>query len=451
MSAKDRVSTAAEATAASVRQVRPLALPDSSEASAEPREHRRRNAFRESGTLMKLKDFWLIPLGAAAVVAMVAVTLVTFRHMEAQGSAPAGSNAAPVSSASKAAAIAAIPRYYAIAYPGKEGHDGKAAVVVTVGDSHTGKAVATVATPPFFVTMGGNSTVGVSATADDRSFVVGTRNMTGGIAYYLVRIAPGTKQAATIEKLPVPLVDPGILLGFAVSPDGKELAALSYRGNGTTLQIYSTASGAVLRTWTAAAWKDQAYGGLETSVSWTADGGQVAFTTTQATGRTVSIGQTGSGFTGKFPVYALTEHLLSTTAPSGDLAAASKVVLSAPSSCSSLLLTPDGGTVVCATQVNELGSTAPTNCAKNEPMFVAYSAATGKRLRVLYQDTGACDSADYTVLWADNSAQHVIGETQTTLRGNPQYINRYGVAAAGNFIKFQVVPPLSQWNSGPAF
>ena len=84
-------------------------------------------------------------------------------------------------------------------------------------------------------------------------------------------------------------------------------------------------------------------------------------------------------------------------------------------------------------------------------MFVAYSATTGKRLRVLYQYTGACESADYTVLWADNSAQHVIGETQTQLQGNPQYVNRYGVAAAGNFIKFQVVPPLSQWNSGPAF
>jgi hypothetical protein len=84
-------------------------------------------------------------------------------------------------------------------------------------------------------------------------------------------------------------------------------------------------------------------------------------------------------------------------------------------------------------------------------MFIAYSAATGKRLRVLYQYTGDCQSADYTVLWADNSAQHVIGETQTQLQGNPQYVDRYGVAAAGNFIKFQVVPPLSQWNSGPAF
>jgi hypothetical protein len=154
-------------------------------------------------------------------------------------------------------------------------------------------------------------------------------------------------------------------------------------------------------------------------------------------------------------VNALTEHLLSTTAPSGDLAAASKVVLSAPSSCSSLLLTPDGGTVVCATQVDYppllRGSTAPTDCAKNEPMFVAYSAATGKRLRDLYQYTGACDSAVYTVLWADDSARHVIGETQTRLQGNPQYIDRYGVAAAGNFTKFQVVPPLSEWNSGPAF
>ena len=142
MSAKDRVSTAAEATAASVRQVRPLTLPENSAVSAEaPNKHRGRNVARGNGTFMKLKDIWLIPLGAAAVVAMVAVTLVTLRHMEAQGPAPAGSSGAPVTSASKAAAIAAIPRYYAIAYPGKEGHDGRAAVVVTVGDARTGKAV----------------------------------------------------------------------------------------------------------------------------------------------------------------------------------------------------------------------------------------------------------------------------------------------------------------------
>ena len=48
MSAKDRVSTATEATAASVRQIRPLTLPDTSAVPAEPRKHRGRNVSRVS-------------------------------------------------------------------------------------------------------------------------------------------------------------------------------------------------------------------------------------------------------------------------------------------------------------------------------------------------------------------------------------------------------------------
>jgi hypothetical protein len=55
-----------------------------------------------------------------------------------------------------------------------------------------------------------------------------------------------------------------------------------------------------------------------------------------------------------------------------------------------------------------------------------------------------------TVLWSDDSAQHVIGESYTTFQGNPPYTNRYGVAAAGKFTKF-AVPQYGQWYSGPAF
>jgi hypothetical protein len=61
----------------------------------------------------------------------------------------------------------------------------------------------------------------------------------------------------------------------------------------------------------------------------------------------------------------------------------------------------------------------PAGCGKNGPMFVAYSAATGKRLRVLYNYTGACSSAVDIVLWSDVSARHVIGEALTTIQLNP--------------------------------
>jgi hypothetical protein len=374
---------------------------------------------------------------------VLAVTLVTVRHMEAMSQAPANGSIA----AADPAAVAAIPRYYAIAYQGKESHDGRAAIDVIVGDVHTGKAIATVATPADYAGMGINPVAGVSATADDRSFVVGARReIDGGIAYFLVRIAPGTKHVATIAPLPIPPAPVGNLLGFAVSPDGKQLAALSVRGNGTTLRVYSTKSGAPLRTWTAATWQYQGYGRVVSGVSWTADSRQVAFSTVVSTA--------------KYPSgAALEERVIGAAAPSGDLATASKAVLKAPGNCSSLLLSPDGGTVVCATQITESFSvspsggapreTKPKDCGKDGPMFVAYSTATGERLRVLYQYTGACSEGVDTVLWSDNSARYVIGE-QLLTQGNQRF-DRYGVTSAGTFTKFHVVPPLSQWSNGPGF
>jgi hypothetical protein len=439
MSAKDRVRTATEATAASVRQIRPLTLPDHSAVSAELREHQGRNTSRVSGTLGKIKDTWLIPLGAAAAVAALALVLVTLRHPEAASSS---SPADGTSAAADPAAIAAIPRYYAIATEGPVSHDEHAAISVTVGDVRTGKTLTTVTLPAVFTLPGTNSAVGVSAAADDRTFVVARRNTYGGITYFQVHIAPGAKPVATVKQLPIPDAALGNLLGFAVSPDGKELAVLSVRGNGTTLRIYSVKSGATLRTWIAGTWRYQGDGVQQTGVSWTADSRQVAFST--AVG-----GNTYSG--------VLEERLIGATAPSGDLAAASKVAFKAPGNCSSLLLTPDGGTVVCATMINFPPATSidphpgsPGVCGKDGPMFVAYSAVTGKLLRVLYQYTGVCDEGVDTVLWSDDSARHVIGEQTLSQRNPLQHTDRYGVAAAGNFAKFQVAQH-GQWYSGPAF
>jgi hypothetical protein len=431
MSAKDRVSTAAEATAASVREIRPLTLPDNSTV----RERRGRNGSRATGTLMRIRETWLIPLGAAAVVAALALSLVTLRHAAAPGPAP-------TKAGTTAPAVTGIPRYYAIATEGPVSHLGQqAAINVTVRDVYAGKTLVTVALPAVNVSVGINEAVGVSAAGDDRTFVVGRGNVYGAVTYFLVHIAPGTKQAATVEQLPIPEVNLGVLLGFAISPNGKELAVLSVRGNGTTLRVYSIKSGATLRTWVGGSWRTTYSLYQEgVNVSWSADNRQVAFATvlTTTTGRNSA------------PA-GLEERLISVTQPSGDLTTASKVVLNAPGSCSSLLLTPDGGTVVCATVVNYLGSAPSADCGTNGPMFVAYSAATGKRLRVLYQYTGPCDGGMDTVLWSNDSAQHVIGESQLSAQGNPpQDTNRYGVAAAGNFAKFPV-PQFGQWYSGPAF
>ena len=437
MSAKDRVNSATRATAAAVGQIRPLALPESCPVSTGRRRHRGRN--RVSRAIRGANGSWLIPLGAAAVVVVLAVSLVIVRQAMAPSPAPAA-NATSVPA--DPAAIQAIPQYYAIANEGPVSHDERATINVTVGDVRTGKAVANVALPAVFTLAGTNSAVGVSAAGDDRTFVVGRRNTYGGITFFQVHVTPGAKQVAEVKQLPVPDLSVGNLLGFAVSPDGTQLAVMSVRGNGTTLGIYSVKTGAVLRTWIASGWQYQGAGELTTGVSWTADGRQVAFSTVVTTQ--------------KYANSALEELLISVTARSGNLATTSKVMLKAPSGCTSLLLTPDGGTVVCATQkTSTIVSSAtgprlvkPADCGKTGPMYVAYSAVTGKRLRVLYAYTGTCDEASETVLWADASAQLVIGE-QEVLDADSHY-DRYAVIAPGTFTKFPVLP-LGQWSSGPAF
>jgi hypothetical protein len=419
MSVKDRVSTAAEATAASVCQIRPLALPDNSAVPAGRRKRRIR--------LTRLRETWMIPLGAAAAIAALALVLVTLRHAEAPGQAPADTVAA------------GIPRYFAIASEGPVSHGQMAAINVTVGDVRTGKTVATVALPAISELEGVSAVAGLSAAGDDRTFVVGRRDDFGDTDYFLVHLTPGAKQVATVRHLPIPETALGVQLGMAVSPNGKELAVLSIRGNGTTLRIYSVESGAVLRTWTAGTWENPyIQNPAGTTVSWTADNRQVAFSRVVYTSRNSSAG-------------ALEERLIGVTAPSGDLATASKTVLKAPSNCSSLLLTPDGGTVVCATDANVGFPPSPAGCGTNGPMLVAYSAATGQRLRVLYQYTGPCQSGSNTVLWSDDSARHVVGERQITFPGKPlRYNDQFGVAAAGKFTTFAVTLT-NQWYSGPAF
>lgn len=431
MNTAERVRAAAEATASSVREIRPLALPDGA-ACAGPAGHRSRIKSRRIGTLTRFKETWMIPLGAAAAVAALTLSLVAIRHAEPPRPAPANG---------ASAAVAGIPRYYVIASAEKAGHDGGQAVDVIVGDVHTGKTLGTVVLPPDGLSLGLVNSIGVSGAGDDRTFVVSRRDSWGDMDYFLVRITTGAKVAATARRLPFVLVNPGAELGFAVSPDARKMAVLTARGNGTTLRIYSLTSGTILRTWTAARWQYHGDGEWATGVSWTADSRTVAFSTV-VTSATYAAAHS-----------ALTERLIGATARSGDLAAASTAVLKAPGNCMSLLLTPDGGTVVCATQANFFQfNSPPSGCGgKHGPMFVAYSAVTGKRLRVLYQYPGPCVRALDTVLWADNSARHVIAEVQTDFGGNPRVItDRYGVAAAGKFVKFPVAKH-SQWYGGPAF
>ncbi len=180
MTAKERVRTATEATAATVRQIRPLELPDEAPAPARPRDHRRRDWFGLGEALGRIRETWLIPLGAAAAVAVLAVTLVILRNSDGPAASPAPVAGPSVASGSAPAitpaqATAAIPRYFATATQKIISHIHHGEIDVTVGDVRTGKTVATVVLP----SDDQSTTVGVSAASDDRIFVVGRRPRSG--------------------------------------------------------------------------------------------------------------------------------------------------------------------------------------------------------------------------------------------------------------------------------
>ena len=91
MSIDDRIRTATAATAATVREISPLALPDDLPGTtlppARPRSRRSRRAglTRPAGRGPRRLGTWLVPLAAAAAVIALAATLVAVRDLPRSG------------------------------------------------------------------------------------------------------------------------------------------------------------------------------------------------------------------------------------------------------------------------------------------------------------------------------------------------------------------------------
>ena len=179
---------------------------------------------------------WLAPAAAAIAVAVaVAVTLVAVR------------NAPP-----PAASASGVPEYYVALPPVPELGFFSSAARAVVGDTLTGKRVATVPAPA------GLGFAGVTAARDDRTFVLSVAPRSSSqqpvpIRWYLLRLTPGAARPAALRQLPIP---PQSLFGgafsMALSPDGTMLAIASEPDPPLTgLRVYSTASGALLHTWSA--------------------------------------------------------------------------------------------------------------------------------------------------------------------------------------------------------
>ena len=442
MSLEERLRAATAATAGTVREIRPLDLPAQSplDQSAPPQDMPRPRRWA----------MWIAPLAAAAVVAAVAIALVTIRDAR---DVPAVPPAPPAVSA----IATTLPRYYValndpsgLAFEGNRAdHQAPERVGLAVGDTRTGKRLMTVE-PPDGLTFGG-----VTGAADDRTFVAAAWQFPAPVgvytgnpaAWYLLRLAPGSRQPASLTKLSVPGQPRGTMVsGIALSPNGRELAVMFQqvyfvnRAGPITLQVYSIPSGKTLHTWTTSTRNMMGFGWYwgrysNGSLTWLADGHTLAFVYGTLGGFN------GPPFGGAF--HGVTVRTLDTARPGHALVGDSKAVMSFGKSglrCDTLQLTAGGSAVICGTYAG--GTPASTAYA---PKFIEYAVKTGQS-RVVYQVKGAYAAGIADVLWASPDGTRLLGSVlaQKT-QGRPQD----GFRSVGTITKGKLKPLRFPLNAPP--
>jgi hypothetical protein len=251
-SVEDRVqaamSAAAHLSAQEIAAAPPLRLPSAAPAGARQRHPPRRWTR------------WAVPLTAAAAVVALAVSLVLIKGVHNGGAVPP----TPTTSAIPAPPTGpgGAPRYYVASANSAAGES------IVAGDSVTGRLLAKVALP-----APGNTTtfaVGITAAADDRTFVVMTltyptaslnqrdvfKNATGTARWYAVQLDPGTAHPARLTSLPIkPETAHGdgayYAQATALSRSGRDLAVIrSTASGGLAVQVFSVATGQSLHHWT---------------------------------------------------------------------------------------------------------------------------------------------------------------------------------------------------------
>jgi hypothetical protein len=378
--------------------------------------------------------------GAAVIAVLAALTSVGC-------GAPAGSvtsaassrstvtGAAPIVSAVEGPIPTFVPRDYVTLDPAN-------AKRLIVRDTVTGVVTATVSAPPHMVFTA------VFGTGTGRVFTVDMRQdlptPAGGDALYLLRLRLGSGSLpGSVVPLPlVPLhaghaVGPG-LTAVALSPDGSKLAiAYTYRTyppNPQPLILYSTATGAVLRTWTVksgiiSAADPMANGGSgqddsAIAMRWTADGRGLAF----AFHANAAPGKQGYGYDPNASI-----RLLDTTAPGSDLIGNSRL-LNGPGpefipgngvgiQClagNGWSLSADGQAVTCAARWSGPGGHFPaylrsagcaSRSATRHQLYLGFwrqywLPGGGGGGATIY---GVCTAADIQLFWASPDGRMVLG------------------------------------------
>jgi hypothetical protein len=455
-SVEDRVraamSAAADANLASreIRSAPPLRLPPGPAAGEGRRPAPRRWIH------------WAAPLAAAATVIALAISLVLVKSAQNDGAVPFR----PTASTSPAALAGpgGVPRYYVA--QGKGDH-------IVAGDSVAGTILANLAVP---VRKGFTSFyLGITAAADDRTFAVavvtyptaslqGTNALekaTGTASWYEVRLAPGTATPARLTPLPVkPQTVPGgqalMAVSAAISGSGQELAVTTVTATGgLSVQVFSAATGRLLRDWTTndpslSESKGSTRGlSAQPSLTWI-DGDRVLAVET----------------VGPAPNWAYTDTVreLNAAGPSsGDLLADGKVVWNVPTGSS-----PQTLLQACAKPPNALGTpyhlisadgtafgcTAVTGPGTDPNLsFLTYPLTTGTavagKARIDYQVTQMAKKGVSTlqVLWISPSGDAIVGAwtiyAKGTLEDAPNGLH-IGVMNHGKFTPLRFPPGFDQ-------
>jgi hypothetical protein len=246
---EDLIRSTTRAIASTVHEVPPLRL----EAAADELRSPERAPRRASGGGSRPRHWrsWLAPLTAAAVVTALALALVLIRDIPNGGAVPPN----PATSTGPGG----VPRYYAALQPPAGKPNATFSRVLVVGDSLTGKTLATIPPPAGVETF-----VSVTAAADDRTFIVSAlaRSSSAGI-WFALHLAPGTANpvrliSLPVEPQPVPVnlgltaVITGVATAFpaALSRSGQELAVTEVTGGGEmAVKVFSVATGQLLHDW----------------------------------------------------------------------------------------------------------------------------------------------------------------------------------------------------------
>jgi hypothetical protein len=450
---EDLIRSTTRAIASTVREVPPLRLePAAGELRSPARAPRRPR--RGSGHRSRWWS-WGAPLTAAAVVVALAIALVLVRDIPNGRVVPKN----PATSTGPGA----VPRYYVVLkqLAGDVNSNSQRNDIV-VGDSLTGKTLATFAPPAH------TAFESVTAAADDQTFVVfavtssngeftvSAKNATLTGSFYEVRLAPGTGDPARLSRLPIqPITVPATVNGYpsvgldefidsfatVLSGSGKELAVPVDTGLGLAVKVFSVATGQLLHDWTT---NDRSIA-QEPSLTWIDGDRELALES-----RSQTVHQVGS----KYSVSsATTVREWPVAGPaSGDLGAVSKVVWDVPAgkgasaaleNCTGPVvggvdvISADGKALSCGTASGWYATESISFLTF--PLTISPTAAakggTGYRTDYLESPVKAKGSYSPEVLWTSSSGDTLIGAVIPIVGGSVPAANglHIGVISHGKF------------------